>query len=97
MAEKEKSESAVQFVEEWNPRDGGREDPVKQVFHCVWLSPPQLFRTASIEASGQDEEKAKNLLSYLVNMRLKMKEDLTAVDGTKFTLDLSVKENLLYI
>ena len=50
---------------------------------------------ASIEAS--DEEKAKNLLSYLVNMRLKMKEDLTAVDGTKFTLDLSVKENLLYI
>ena len=50
---------------------------------------------ASIEAS--DEEKAKNLLSYLVNMRLKMKEDLTAVDGTKFTLDLSVKENLSYI
>ena len=45
----------------------------------------------------QDEEKAKNLLSYLVNMRLKMKEDLTAVDGTKFTLDLSVKENLSYI
>ena len=28
MAEKEKTESAVQFVEEWNPRDGGREDPV---------------------------------------------------------------------
>ena len=45
----------------------------------------------------QDEEKAKNLLSYLVNMRLKMMEDLTAVDGTKFTLDLSVKENLSYI
>ena len=45
----------------------------------------------------QDEEKAKNLLSYLVNMRLKMKEDLTAVDGTKFTLDLSVKENISYI
>ena len=44
----------------------------------------------------QDEEKAKNLLSYLVNMRLKMMEDLTAVDETKFTLDLSVKENLPY-
>ena len=38
----------------------------------------------------QDEEKAKNLLIYLVNMRLKMKEDLTAVDGTKFTLDLDL-------
>ena len=29
----------------------------------------------------QDEEKAKNLLSYLATMRLKMMEDLTAVDG----------------
>ena len=28
----------------------------------------------------QDEEKAKNLLSYLATMRLKMMEDLTAVD-----------------
>ena len=27
----------------------------------------------------QDEEKAKNLLSYLATMRLKMMEDLTAV------------------
>ena len=42
----------------------------------------------------QDEEKAKNLLSYLAIMRLKMMEDLTPVDGAKFTLDLSVKNNL---
>ena len=37
----------------------------------------------------QDEAKAESLL--------KMMEDLTAVDGAKFTLDLSVKENSLYI
>ena len=37
----------------------------------------------------QDEAKAESLL--------KMMEDLTAVDGAKFTLDLSVKENSLHI
>ena len=45
----------------------------------------------------QDEAKAESLLSYLATTRLKMMEDLTAVDGAKFTLDLSVKENSLYI
>ena len=45
----------------------------------------------------QDEEKAKNLLRYLANMRLKMMEDLTPVDEAKFTLDLSVKKNVSYI
>ena len=42
----------------------------------------------------QDEEKTKMLLNHLANMRLKMMEDLTSVDGAKFTLDLAVKENL---
>ena len=42
----------------------------------------------------QDEEKAKILLNYLANIRLKMMEDLTSVDGVKFTQDLAVKENL---
>ena len=94
MTEKEESTAPVQFFEEW-ALVMEAEGTLSSRFSKVYIDHIDLSELQVLEL--QDEEKAKNLLRYLANMRLKMMEDLTPVDEAKFTLDLSVKKNVSYI